>query len=104
MERIFWFFKEIENVFQNSFLLIVRSFNMLSVGTPLAGALHLREAKELSLGCRYFSSPSRSSTSRQSDWSSLIRTLNDSGSPGSRVCLPLTMASYILVRPATSSD
>src|SRR6266581_9448983 len=48
MERIFGFFKKVENIFQNSFLLVVRSFN-ISVGTPLAGALHHWEAKDLSL-------------------------------------------------------
>ena len=41
---------------------------------------------------------------RHSDWSSLTITLNDSGSPGSSVFSPLTIASYIRVRPATSSD
>jgi hypothetical protein len=45
-----------------------------------------------------------SSTSRPSAWSSLISTLNDSGSPGSREKFPLTMDSYILARPGTSSD
>src|SRR5882672_8669003 len=45
-----------------------------------------------------------SSTSRPSDWSSLISTLNDSGSPDSREYSPLTMLSYIRVRPTTSSD
>src|SRR6266581_165853 len=49
MERIFGFFKKVENIFQNSFLLVVRSFNMLSVGATLAGALHHWEAKDLSL-------------------------------------------------------
>src|SRR5713101_7032860 len=47
---------------------------------------------------------SSSSTLRQSDCSSLTITLNDSGSPGSSVFSPLTIASYIRVRPATSSD
>src|SRR5437870_7965194 len=45
-----------------------------------------------------------SSTSRPSDWSSLISTLNDSGSPDSSEYSPLTMLSYIRVRPTTSSD
>ena len=36
--------------------------------------------------------------------SSFTMTLNDSGSPGSRTFSPLTIASYIRVRPATSSD
>src|SRR5688572_31807251 len=31
-------------------------------------------------------------------------TLKDSGSPDSRVCSPFTIASYIRVRPMTSSD
>ena len=44
-----------------------------------------------------------SSTFRQSAWSSLRSTLNDSGRPGSSVCSPLTIASYMRVRPMTSS-
>ncbi len=33
-----------------------------------------------------------------------MSTLNDSGRPDSSVFSPLTMASYIRVRPTTSSD
>src|SRR3954447_18847151 len=35
---------------------------------------------------------------------SLTSTLNDSGIPASKVSSPRTIASYTLVRPATSSD
>src|SRR5215831_842889 len=45
-----------------------------------------------------------SSTFRHSDCSSLSSTLNDSGRPDSSTCSPLTMASYMRVRPTTSSD
>src|SRR5437870_12772074 len=45
-----------------------------------------------------------SSTSSPRLWSSLTRTLKDSGSPGSRNGSPLTIASYIRERPGTSSD
>ena len=45
-----------------------------------------------------------SSTFRHSDWSSFNKTLNDSGRPDSRTCSPYTMASYMRVRPMTSSD
>src|SRR5208337_1557143 len=44
------------------------------------------------------------STSRQRLCNSRTRTLNDSGTPGSMAASPLTMASYILARPYTSSD
>src|SRR4029453_2855908 len=37
-------------------------------------------------------------------WSSFTITLNDSGRPGSSTFSPLTIASYMRVRPATSSD
>jgi hypothetical protein len=37
-------------------------------------------------------------------WSSLIRTLNDSGTPGGWISSPLTIASYVWTRPMTSSD
>ena len=50
----------------------------------------------------WFSSSSSTLSARL--WSSRIITLNDSGSPGSRTFSPLTIASYIRVRPATSSD
>src|SRR5206468_2099764 len=45
-----------------------------------------------------------SSTSRPSDCSSLMSTLNDSGSPDSSEYSPLTIDSYMRVRPTTSSD
>src|SRR6185503_1199967 len=45
-----------------------------------------------------------SSTFRQSNCSSLRSTLNDSGKPDSSTCSPLTIASYMRVRPMTSSD
>src|SRR5712692_3374308 len=45
-----------------------------------------------------------SSTSSPRLWSSLTRTLKDSGSPGSRNGSPLTIALYIRERPGTSSD
>src|SRR5690606_29309693 len=45
-----------------------------------------------------------SSTLRQSDCSSLSSTLNDSGRPASSTCSPLTIDSYMRVRPRTSSD
>src|SRR5262249_7526623 len=50
--------------------------------------------------------PSLESTStfRQRDCISLISTLNDSGIPASGMFSPLTMASYTLTRPRTSSD
>ena len=51
----------------------------------------------------YWSS-STSSTFSARLWSSRIMTLKDSGKPGSSTFSPLTMASYIRVRPATSSD
>ena len=35
---------------------------------------------------------------------SFTSTLNDSGIPASILCSPLTMFSYTLVRPFTSSD
>src|SRR2546423_13609379 len=44
------------------------------------------------------------STSRHSDCSSRTSTLKLSGKPGSKSASPLTIASYILDRPATSSD
>src|SRR3974390_2255770 len=44
------------------------------------------------------------STLRPSERISLTSTLNDSGIPASNVSSPRTMASYTLVRPATSSD
>ena len=44
------------------------------------------------------------STSIARPCNSLTSTLKDSGRPGSRVCSPFTIASYILVLPATSSD
>ena len=47
---------------------------------------------------------SMSSTLRQSDCSSFRSTLNDSGRPDSSLCSPLTIASYMRVRPMTSSD
>src|SRR6185312_13612571 len=47
---------------------------------------------------------STSSTSRHSAWSSLRSTLNDSGRPASSTCSPLTIDSYMRVRPSTSSD
>ena len=40
----------------------------------------------------------------QSDWSSFTSTLKDSGTPGSMVFSPLTIASYAFTRPTTSSD
>src|SRR5205823_4533970 len=46
----------------------------------------------------------RTSTFRQRDCISLIRTLKDSGIPGSGMFSPLTMASYTFTRPSTSSD
>src|SRR5208282_6875734 len=46
---------------------------------------------------------SKSSTSRPRLWSSFINTWKDSGTPGSSVASPLTMASYILALPVTSS-
>src|SRR5690606_617050 len=45
-----------------------------------------------------------SSMSMPSDRISLTSTLNDSGMPASMACSPLTMDSYTLVRPCTSSD
>lgn len=45
-----------------------------------------------------------SSISRQSPFNSLTSTWNDSGNPVSRKLLPLTIFSYIVVRPSTSSD
>src|SRR5439155_19119905 len=45
-----------------------------------------------------------SSTSRPSDCSSLMSTLNDSGRPDSSAYSPLTIDSYMRVRPTTSSD
>src|SRR6186713_681627 len=44
------------------------------------------------------------STLRPSERISLTSTLNDSGIPASNVSSPRTIASYTLVRPATSSD
>src|SRR5665647_2811445 len=44
------------------------------------------------------------STLRPSERISLTNTLNDSGIPASNVSSPRTIASYTLVRPATSSD
>src|SRR5450432_3679726 len=44
------------------------------------------------------------STLRPSERISLTSTLNDSGIPASKVSSPRTIASYTLVRPATSSD
>src|SRR3990172_10252013 len=44
------------------------------------------------------------STSSDKLCSSFTRTLQDSGSPCSRAQSPLTIDSYILVRPTTSSD
>src|SRR5262249_24393895 len=44
------------------------------------------------------------STLRPSERISLTSTLNDSGMPASNVSSPRTIASYTLVRPATSSD
>ncbi len=44
------------------------------------------------------------STLRQRDCISLTSTLNDSGMPESGMFSPLTMASYTLTRPGTSSD
>src|ERR1700716_259449 len=44
------------------------------------------------------------STLRLSERISLTNTLNDSGIPASNVSSPRTIASYTLVRPATSSD
>src|SRR5205085_4071530 len=44
------------------------------------------------------------STLRPSERISLTSTLNDSGMPASKVSSPRTIASYTLVRPATSSD
>ena len=46
----------------------------------------------------------RSSTLRPSAWSSFTSTLKDSGTPGREGASPLMIASYILVRPWTSSD
>ena len=46
----------------------------------------------------------RTSTFRQRDCISLMSTLNDSGIPGSGMFSPLTIASYTLTRPSTSSD
>src|SRR4029078_12255417 len=45
-----------------------------------------------------------SSTFRQSDCSSLRSTLNDSGNPDSSTCSPLTIASYMRVRPMQAYD
>src|SRR6478609_6643836 len=50
-----------------------------------------------------FADASISSTLRQSDWSSLIKTLKLSGNPASSAYSPLTMDSYMRVRPWTSS-
>src|SRR4051794_33538910 len=44
------------------------------------------------------------STLRPRERISLTSTLNDSGMPASKVSSPRTIASYTLVRPATSSD
>ncbi len=49
-------------------------------------------------------SAERTSTFRQRDCISLIRTLKDSGIPGSWMFSPLTMASYTFTRPRMSSD
>jgi len=43
-------------------------------------------------------------TSKHKACNSLIRTLNDSGTPGSGMFSPLTIASYVLTLPTTSSD
>ena len=48
--------------------------------------------------------PRSSSISIPSERISLTSTLNDSGMPASMACSPLTMFSYTLVRPCTSSD
>src|SRR6266508_6725477 len=44
------------------------------------------------------------STARPSDCNSLTRTRNDAGMLGSSIGSPLTIASYVLTRPWTSSD
>src|SRR3979411_1093338 len=44
------------------------------------------------------------STLSPSDWSSLMSTLNDSGTPGGWMSSPFTIASYVWTRPMTSSD
>src|SRR5262249_15812718 len=56
------------------------------------------------LGHSWWGCSSKSSTSSARLWSSFTMTLNDSGRPGSSTFSPLTMASYMRVRPATSSD
>ena len=63
----------------------------------------LEEAPEAAAGAGCCGDSSMRSTERQRLWSSLMSTLKDSGSPASREWSPLTMDSYIRVRPTTSS-
>jgi hypothetical protein len=65
---------------------------------------NLGQGSTLHLPAPYSSSCCSSSTSSASACSSRTNTLNDSGRPGSSGTWPLTMLSYTLARPSTSSD
>src|SRR5262249_45146780 len=103
MEWILRLIKETEVIFHDTLLRYSEALQLPNRQSAKA-CFVVVACRKTALAASYSSSPSSNSTSRHSDCNSLMRTLKDSGRPGSRVCLPLTMASYILVRPDTSSD
>jgi len=76
---------------------------MLSI-TSNSNSPAVSSASKDSLTSTSWSSSVNTFTSKHKLWSSFIRTLNDSGIPGSGIFSPLTIASYALTRPTTSSD
>src|ERR1035437_2394430 len=102
-DRIFWFFKITENVFHrfspvplNNYMKFLSYFHYTSFfNVSIFTCAKLLPAASVSLmvsTTRNYSS-STNSTSNPRLWSSLTKTLKDSGNPGSNVCSPLTIDS-----------